>query len=306
MKANGTSATADLPRTAPRLDLMRWYRLRSRHALPWRLTRDPYAVLVSEVMLQQTQVDRVLPYYDAWLRRWPSFGALAEASPADVIRAWAGLGYNRRALNLHRLAVEVTEAHGGELPESIPALLQLPGIGPYTASAVACFAGGARVVVADTNIARVLARLALGQERAKGIPPGSLHRGAEALLPDTGARDHNLALMDLGAMVCTARAPLCGSCPVAAHCAWLATGSPPAAGPTRAPTEPFEHTARFARGRIVAALRQAERPLSELVEMLPARHRLNTTAYLTALEREGMVQQLPGGIWALPTGIRAG
>ena len=306
MKANGTSATAEHPLDAVRLDLMRWYRLRGRHALPWRLTRDPYPVLISEVMLQQTQVDRVLPYYDAWLARWPTFAALAKATPADVIRAWAGLGYNRRALNLHRLAVEVTNTHGSELPGSIPALLQLPGIGPYTARAIACFAREERAVVADTNIARVVARLTLGQETAKGIRPGVLHGSAEALLPTTCARDHNLALMDLGALVCVARAPLCGSCPVARDCAWLAAGSPRTATPARAPAERFEHTARFARGRIVAALRHAERPLPELVEMLPARHRANATLYLAALEREGMVRQSPGGVWALPTEIRAG
>ena len=289
-----------------RLDLMRWYRLEGRHALPWRLTRDLYAVLVSEVMLQQTQVDRVLPYYDAWLARWPTFAALAAESPAEVIRAWGGLGYNRRALNLHRLAVEVANAHGGQLPETIAALLQLPGIGPYTASAVACFGREERVVVADTNIARVVARLTLGRASAQGIRRGDLNASAEALLPESGARDHNLALMDLGALVCVARAPLCGTCPVSTHCAWLRAGSPPASTPARAPAKRFEHTARFARGRIITALRHAQRTLPELVEALPVRHGAHVSLYLAALEREGMVEQLPGGAWALPEGVREG
>lgn len=306
MKATGISATTDRPLAAVRRNLMRWYRVQGRHALPWRLTRDPYAVLVSEVMLQQTQVDRVLRYYAAWLERWPTFAALAGASPADTIRAWAGLGYNRRALNLHRLAVEITNNHRGKLPDGIPALLKFPGVGRYTAGAITCFAREERVIVTDTNIARVVARLMLGRGSAEGIRPGDLNASAEALLPETGARDHNLALMDLGAVVCSARAPLCGSCPVARHCAWLAAGSPPASIPVRAPAGRFEDTARFARGRIIRALGHTQQTLPELAEALPERHGEQLSRYLAALELEGMVEQLPGGAWALPSTVREG
>ena len=152
MPKTSTSATSD-PRDLRRR-LLRWYRENGRHGLPWRLTRDPYAVLVSEVMLQQTQVDRVLPYYTAWLERWPDFGALAAAPAAEVIRAWRGLGYNRRALNLHRLAAAVVQSNGGELPPGARFLLALPGIGEYTAAAVRCFAREERVAVAPAHHAR--------------------------------------------------------------------------------------------------------------------------------------------------------
>lgn len=279
--------------------LGRWYRVNGRHALDWRLTRDPYAVLVSEVMLQQTQVDRVLPYYRSWLARWPDAAALAGAPTAEVIRLWSGLGYNRRAVQLQRAAATALERHGA-IPTACADLLALPGVGPYTASAVACFAAGARLAVLDTNIARVLARHRLGVDAHRAALPARLSEVAEALLPARGARDYNLALMDLGALVCRSRGPACEACPIANSCAWRCAGSPNAPRPPLTAL-PFEATARFARGRIVEALRQALVPLtpSELSEALPREHRERVGAYLTALQRDGLVECVDGA-WALP------
>jgi A/G-specific adenine glycosylase len=278
--------------------LMSWYRANGRHDLPWRLTRDPYAILVSEVMLQQTQVSRVLPYYTGWLERWPTFEALAEASPAEVIRAWRGLGYNRRGLNLHRVAQTVVAEHGGTLPGDAMMLRRLPGIGPYTASAVGSFAHEQPVVVADTNIARVVARVVLGAANQREAPPRTLNEALEGLLPVRSARDHNLALMDLGATVCLARSPECRACPVRRGCSWLAAGKP-AGTLAKAPQPKFESTARFARGRIIDALRESPALPGELAAMLPARHAAKLGTYLCALERDGLVVR-DGEAWRLP------
>lgn len=277
---------------------MRWYRANGRHGLPWRLTRDPYAVLVSEVMLQQTQVERVLPYYEAWLERWPDFAALAAAPAAEVIRAWRGLGYNRRALNLHRLAGAVAEHHGGELPREPRALGALPGVGEYTASAVRCFARGERVAVADTNIARVVARTMLGAAGQREVPNRTLAGALGSLLPPRNALDHNLALMDLGALVCTARAPACETCPLTTTCAWRAGGKPGALLPAQ-PSPRFETTARYARGRIIDALREAPATTDELTAMLPETHHGRLPGYLDALQRDGLVKHVTG-TWQLP------
>jgi A/G-specific adenine glycosylase len=297
MLATSTSATPEAARFRRRL--MAWYRENGRHALRWRLTRNPYAVLISEVMLQQTQVERVLPYYTAWIERWPDFEALAAASPADVIREWRGLGYNRRALNLHRLALAVTQHHGGELPHDPAALRRLPGIGPYTAAALQSFAREERVAIADTNIARVIARVFFGAARQRDVPPRALSAAAAALLPSREIRHHNLALMDLGAMVCAARAPLCGECPVARLCAWKAAGSPPGEA-TLPPTPKFEHTARFARGRIIDALRTAPASTAELAAMLAPHHAGRIDHYLAALEKDALIVPAAGGLWSLP------
>lgn len=301
MLATSTSATPEAARFRRRL--MAWYRENGRHHLPWRLTRDPYAVLVAEVMLQQTQVERVLPYYAAWLERWPSFAALAAASPADVIREWRGLGYNRRALNLHRLAVVMTQDHGCELPAQPAALRALPGIGPYTASAIQSFAREQPIAVADTNIARVLARAFFGAPAPRDVPARSLSEAAEALLPSRDVRHHNLALMDLGALVCGSRAPRCAECPVARLCAWRAAGCPPGEA-TRKPAPRFEHTARFARGRIIDALRTAPATPAELAAMLPDHHAARIGHYLEALEKDALIAPAADGLWSLPLGPR--
>ena len=195
-----------------------WYRRNARD-LPWRGASDPYAILVSEVMLQQTQVDRVIPKYAAFLEAFPTLQALAEAAPADVIRVWAGMGYNARAVRLHRLAAEIMQRHGGRLPESAPELLRLPGIGPYTAAAVACFAFGAAEPVLDTNIYRVLSRVVYGIEAPARAEIDQL---APAMLPRNGeisASDWHQGLMDIGAGICTSSRPRCMLCPLREDCA---------------------------------------------------------------------------------------
>ena len=277
---------------------MRWYRVNGRHHLPWRLTRDPYAVLVSEVMLQQTQVERVLPYWRAWLERWPTFEALAAAPLAEVIRQWRGLGYNRRAIALHRAAVQVTANHDGALPTNPRTLRLLPGIGFYTESAIRCFAREERVSVADTNIARVAARTVAGVASQRDVRAAEFRGVLECLLPENGARDHNLALMDFGALVCTARNPRCADCPVAELCAWRAAGYPLPVS-TSLPSPRFETTARFARGRIVDALREAPATSNELTLILPLPHRQRVPAYLAALAKDGLVVEVAGS-WSLP------
>ena len=201
-----------------RAALARWFRAHGRD-LPWRRTRDPYAIMVSEFMLQQTQVVTVLDFYARWLARFPDFHTLAAASEADVLHVWQGLGYYSRARNLHRAAQHVVERHGGELPDDLAAIAALPGVGRYTAGAIASFAFDRATPIIDANIARVLARL-LDLREAIDTARGSaiLWATAEALLPVRGGRLHNSALMELGALVCTPRAPRCLACPVRAHC----------------------------------------------------------------------------------------
>jgi A/G-specific adenine glycosylase len=198
--------------------LAAWYRTAGRD-LPWRRTRDPYRVLVSEFMLQQTQVSRVLGFYERFVRRYPTVEALARARPRAVREAWDGLGYYRRAANLHRLATEVVRRHAGAIPADAAALRRLPGVGPYTAGAVAAFAFEQPVPAVDTNVARVLRRVFACRT------PKEVIRRAQLLQPKRGhaAWRFNQALMELGALVCTARAPKCGECPVSRQCNWLLT-----------------------------------------------------------------------------------
>ena len=203
-----------------RRKLHAWYRANHR-ALPWRETRDPYRVLVSELMLQQTQVSRVLDFYARFLDRFPDLGALAAARPKRVMEAWAGLGYYARARNLHALARHVTDANEGVIPSEPTALRTLPGIGAYTAGAVASFAYEKRAALVDTNVARVLQRVFAPRATPKtGAGSKVLWAIAERLLPRTGKLTwtHNQALMELGALVCSARSPKCALCPVRAEC----------------------------------------------------------------------------------------
>ena len=281
-----------------RLALFRWYDVNGRHTLPWRLTRDPYAVLVSEVMLQQTQVDRVLPRYLAWLERWPSASRLADANVADVIREWSGLGYNRRAVRLHSAARQISAQGFPGTPEGLRAL---PGVGPYTAAAVTSFAFEQPVAVLDTNIARCLAHLVLGRPSQRELPARLVAAASLELLPSRDSRDWNLALMDFGALVCRAKASDCGACPLSEVCEWRCAGYPAEATPRR-PQPRFEDTARFARGRIVEALRRSG-PLSpaEIANLLPPDHAVSVAAYLAALERDGLVSPTATGGWSLPS-----
>jgi A/G-specific adenine glycosylase len=216
--------------------LRAWFRRHGRD-LPWRATRDPYRILVSELMLQQTQVARVLGYYDRFLRRFPTLRAVAESPPARVREAWAGLGYYARARNLHRLAREVTSnGLGGELPRDLDALRALPGVGPYTAGAVASFAYERRAVAIDTNVARVLRRVfAPDVDAGSSAGRRALHAIASAVLPRTGraAWAHNQALMELGAIICTAAVRYCGACPLADRCARRRRDGKPGGGSIR-------------------------------------------------------------------------
>lgn len=243
--------------------LLGWFAERRRD-LPWRRTRDPWAVLVSELMLQQTQVARVLPRYEAFLSRWPTPAACAAAAVGEVVTAWAGLGYNRRAVNLHRCARAVVAEHGGSLPADLAALLALPGVGPYTARAVLAFAHERDVGVLDTNAARVHARWAgrtLGRSEAQ--------EAADAAVPEDQGWAWNQAMLDLGATVCRAGTPTCEACPVASRCAWRRAGNPapdPAVGSfgVAAGQSRFAGSDRQGRGRLVDALRLGPVPAADL------------------------------------------
>ena len=226
--------------------------------LPWRRTRDPWAVVVSEFMLQQTQVARVAPRYDAFLAEFPTPTACAATPLANVVRAWAGLGYNRRAVDLHRLAVAVVARHEGVLPRDLAALVALPGVGPYTARAVLAFAFEVDVGVVDVNAARVLARAT-----GRSLTAGEVQQRADDLVPPGRGWVWNQAVLDLGATVCTKRTPRCADCPVAAWCGWrLAGAGDPAersAGTGRRQST-FAGSDRQGRGRLVDALRRSPVP----------------------------------------------
>jgi A/G-specific adenine glycosylase len=236
--------------------LLDWFD-RTGRELPWRRTRDPWAVLVSEVMLQQTQAERVAPRYLPFLARFPNPATCAAAPAGAVVAAWAGLGYNRRAINLHRSATAVVERHGGRLPDDLGALVTLPGVGPYTARAVLAFAFERRAAVVDVNVARVLARAVAGHPLA-GRARQDLADDMVAAVPAGRTWAWNQALVDLGARLCTSRAPACSRCPLASRrCAWVAAGGrhpDPAAGSIRRQPA-FAGSDREGRGRLVAALR---------------------------------------------------
>lgn len=258
---------------AARERLLDWYRSGARD-LPWRrpVFHERYGawgVLVSEFMLQQTPVARVIPHLDRWLTRWPTPVEMAQASPAEVVQQWANLGYPRRALWLHRAAVEVVDRHGGVVPRDVDALLALSGIGDYTARAVAVFAYRDRHPVVDTNTRRVLARALEG--RSQPSPPSRRDLALmDSLLPDddADAAVFNAAAMELGATVCTARSPRCEECPLAGSCAWLAAGRPDT-GDTRRRQAAYAGSDRQARGAVLRLLREASPEPVPLLAVLP-------------------------------------
>ncbi|GAA3815625.1 A/G-specific adenine glycosylase [Nocardioides panacisoli] len=238
--------------------VLAWYDAHARD-LPWRrASASAWSVLVSEFMLQQTPVSRVLPVHEAWLARWPTPADLAAEPAGEAVRAWGRLGYPRRALRLHGAATAIRDRHGGAVPAEYDDLRALPGVGDYTAAAVAAFAHGRRHAVLDTNVRRVLARAVSGVE----FPPRSVTRAerdvAEALLPadPPTAATWSVAVMELGALVCTADRPRCGSCPVGPACAWNTAGRPAYDGPPR-PVQTYAGTDRQCRGRLLAVLRDA-------------------------------------------------
>jgi A/G-specific adenine glycosylase len=240
----------------------RWYSAHARD-LPWRRPdATPWSILVSEVMLQQTPVSRVLPAHAAWLQRWPDPAGQAVASAADAVRQWGRLGYPRRAVRLHASARMIVTRYGGEVPASPDQLRGLPGVGAYTAAAVSSFAFGARLPVLDTNVRRVLARLVTGVDRPGPAPTAAERRLAEQLLPADGrlAAQFSVGLMELGALVCTAAQPRCSQCPLADACAWVRRGRP--AAPSRRPAPGYHGSDRQCRGELLAVLRRAAGPVA--------------------------------------------
>jgi A/G-specific adenine glycosylase len=239
--------------------LLRWYDDHARD-LPWRrTTASAWGVLVSESMLQQTPVARVLPVYRTWMERWPTPASLAASPVGEAIRAWGRLGYPRRAMRLHAAAAIITERHDGAVPETYDALRALPGVGDYTASAVLAFAFGRRQPVLDTNVRRVLARVVSGTEFPPHAVTAAEKSVAVGLLPEDEptAATWSVALMELGALVCTAASPACVTCPLRTRCAWRLAGHPAYDGPPRR-GQAWEGTDRQCRGRLMALVREAE------------------------------------------------
>jgi len=278
-----------------------WYAAAARD-LPWRRpAAGPWGVLVSEVMLQQTPVVRVLPVYDEWLERWPSPAALAAAAPGDAVRAWGRLGYPRRALRLHEAARAIVGRHGGEVPRDVDALLALPGVGDYTARAVAAFAFGQRHPVVDTNVRRVIARVVGGVADTRPCAARDLP-AAEALLPEdpASAAAFAAALMELGATVCTSRSPRCAGCPLEQLCQWRAVGLPPPQQPLRR-SQPWVGTDRQARGRLLRVACEAAGPVTAATLTAAWPDRAQQRRALDGLISDGLLVRCPGGRVGLPS-----
>ena len=276
--------------------LLAWYRATARD-LPWRKPGfGAWGVLVSEFMLQQTQVSRVIPLLERWLERWPAPADLAAAPPAEAVRAWANLGYPRRALWLHRAATEIRDRHDGVVPRDVDALLALTGIGDYTARAVAVFAYGDRHPVVDTNTRRVIARAVDGRSQPGPPARGDLAAMA-ALLPedDADAAVFNAATMELGAVVCTSRTPRCEACPIKDACAWRAAGYPDT-GDTRRRQARYEGSDRQARGAVLKALRDAERPVPAEALLPEWADALQRDRAVDSLVRDGLVEVTEGAL----------
>ena len=297
-------------KTAQRL-LLDWYVRDGRDHLPWRQIRDPYRILISEFMLQQTQVDRVLPKYESFVSRFPDFESLAAAGTADVLRIWQGLGYNSRAVRLKQIAQAVVDRFGGKMPSDEATLRSLPGIGPYTVAALRAFAFEIDDAAVDTNVRRVVHRLLHGIEHPAKIGAVALDEQAHDLVPPERAHDWNSAMMDLGATICTARAPKCLLCPLQRVCAAAPIDSATlerarsAHARKRSPQEaiPFEQTTRYARGRIIDRLRvlppgrrisllDLHRDLTPQVNRTPA----EVATIVEALARDGLVDLRDEGL----------
>lgn len=270
-----------------------WFATTARD-LPWRAEdRTAWGVLVSEVMLQQTPVVRVEPVWREWLERWPTPADLAAAPTADVLRAWGRLGYPRRALRLQECARAVVERHGGEVPHGEDALRALPGVGEYTAAAVTAFAHGRRAVVVDTNVRRVLARVFAGRALPAPSYTAAERALATAVAPadDEGATRWAAASMELGALVCTARAPRCGACPVQDRCAWRAAGRPADEHAARRRTQAWTGTDRQVRGRVMAVLRDAAGPVPRDLVAAAWHDPAQLDRCVASLVEDGLVEQ---------------
>jgi A/G-specific adenine glycosylase len=280
-------------------EVLDWYD-RSRRDLPW---RDPdvsaWQILVSEFMLQQTPVARVLPIWREWVVRWPTASATAAASAADVVRAWGKLGYPRRAKRLHECATVIARDHADVVPDDVDILLTLPGVGSYTARAVACFAYRQPVPVVDTNVRRVVARVVHGRADAAGSSTARDHAEVSALLPnDSSAHRFSAGLMELGATVCTARSPRCGLCPLSV-CQWRQAGYPPPQGPARRP-QTYAGTDRQVRGKLLDVLRANELPVSRAeLDVAWLTDTEQRDRALNSLLADGLVTQTTDGRFAL-------
>ena len=274
---------AALP-TPARRALLAWYDAQGR-TIAFRASRDPYAILVSEVMAQQTQIARVEPAWRSFLERFPTVRELAEAAPADVLRAWRGMGYDRRALNLRRAAAAIVVEHGGAVPSDVAALERLPGIGPYTARAVAAIAFGSSTGAVDTNVRRVLGRaLSLDPADARAV-----QAAANRSVPRDRPAAWTHAVMDLGATVCRPRSPRCNACPIARWCRYVPAASSPA--PRRRHTTPFPSTTRWLRGRILDRLRATPGSAWTRIEAPIGDHdHAAIGRALAALARDGLVE----------------
>jgi A/G-specific adenine glycosylase len=280
--------------------LRTWYAGHARD-LPWRQPdASAWSILVSEIMLQQTPVSRVLPAYTAWLSRWPSPAALAAATAADAVRQWDRLGYPRRAVRLHESARLIVDRHDGEVPASAEDLLRLPGVGTYTAAAVASFAFGQRHAVLDVNVRRVLSRLVSGESHPPSGQSAAERRLAESLLPADGrkAAQWSVAMMELGALVCTATRPRCADCPLASACAWLSRGRPVAAA--RRVTAAYQGSDRHCRGQLLAVLRAAAGPVTASMLAAAWDDSGQRARSLAALMSDGLITQCHDGSFALP------
>ena len=281
--------------------ILPWYRAQARD-LPWRRPgTTPWGVLVSEFMLQQTPVARVEPVWADWLRRWPRPSALAGAPRADVLRAWGKLGYPRRAIRLHDAAAAIAEQHGDRVPADVEALEALPGVGSYTARAVAAFGYGRRVPVVDTNVRRVVARAVHGAGDAGPARTRADLADVDALLPpdDASAALLSAGLMELGAVLCTARTPHCGRCPAATACAWVAGGRPAYDGPRR-PVQGFAGTDRQVRGKLLDVLRDSPGPVPRAALDAVWQDGAQRDRCLDSLLVDGLAEQTDDGRFALP------
>ena len=279
--------------------LLDWYDTEQRD-LPWRRPgATPWQILVSEFMLQQTPVARVEPVWRAWIERWPTPSATAAAGPADVLRAWGKLGYPRRAKRLHECATVIAAEYDDVVPSDVDVLLTLPGVGAYTARAIACFAYGKRVPVVDTNVRRVVARVVHGRaDAAASSSPRDL-ADVEALLPgDPDAPKFSIAVMELGAIVCTARAPRCGLCPLSV-CAWRSRGFPASSEPARR-VQRYAGTDRQVRGRLLDVLRASASPVTKAeLDVVWLTDIAQRDRALDSLLVDGLVEQTADGRFAL-------
>ena len=271
-----------------------WYAANAR-SLAFRRTADPWSVLVSEVIAQQTQASRAAEAWTRFIAQFPTPADLAAASPATVIRAWRGLGYNRRAIALRAAAIAIVEEHAGRVPDSFDALVGLPGVGPYTARAVLAIAFDRPVAALDTNIRRVIRRAFLGDEAAA---PRELQARADRFVPDGHAAAWTHALMDVGAAFCRKRDPRCDPCPLAAHCRYLAAGGPALGSATRGkPARPFPSTTRWLRGRILDRLRDAQDGLwVDLTGSIGEHEPDSVRAEVENLAREGLLELDESGL----------